>query len=744
MSFVHLHSHLTGSLSDSILDTEEVLEWAARHRAPAHAVTDHGALTALYPFLLQTADAKLKPLLGCEFYFDARLDRDNAGPAANPPLRTHLVLLARDLTGFRNLVRLNNLAWRKNFLPPRYPLVDWSMLERFSRGLICTTACIGGPIATHLRADRCHAAERTFQRLREIFGERLYLEFSGHPLKEQPAVNRALAALGQRTGARCILTNDCHYARPEDWFVHNVYIKTREKIPSRFAYSAACFDLKSPEEMRALGFPERYSAETLALASTCNAAGPLRARIAKGLPPGGKDRSLPPMKRVPITPYTAVADVCRVHGIPPELFEPVARKALEAASLPDAARRFKIVRSFSRRHTELWRAALRLEGMTRYVEPDFDHRVEVSAALLSYLPIRRIGRDIVLDLDTKTMRALGVPVRKSRPGERRELAASEHFHNGLRAWWHDDFETAVRCFEKAVAGEAPAEWSIKLADCLAALGKRAAARNVLYDAVEHLAPDEAVFASALRKRIEGLEESHTKSTGGRARAKEFRAEVLPLPDVALLSLKGRMRLEDVPKVTRMVERFLEDDVAALAVETDAAVRNSPLFIPLLTGLHTFYHRIGGVIVRIERRRSEPVTPWCPRFTSVSEFTKDYYGGRREEYPLAPRMDHRRTARLQDLDLEIRTTSCLPGGAAAVREGRLVAADGSSVTIRSPKPYGYGNMVIIAPTRGPEFCLVGMVERRAGTRNTIRLNALTPKYQRRYRNWLRRRSGDQFR
>lgn len=202
---IHLHLHTEYSIGDAICRVEEWVKKAKELDMDSMAITDHGVLGGFPRFYLACKENNIKPIFGCEAYFvDDRTVRD---PSEQ---RCHVTLLAINRTGYHNLIRATNEGHISGFY--NRPRIDWSVLERYSDGLICLTGCIQSPIADAIyrKEDRNLAIQR-FKRLRNIFKERLYLEVQFNELDNQRSYNKFLVKLAEKSGAKLVATSDCHY-----------------------------------------------------------------------------------------------------------------------------------------------------------------------------------------------------------------------------------------------------------------------------------------------------------------------------------------------------------------------------------------------------------------------------------------------------------------------------------------------------------------------------------------------------
>ncbi|HSR09892.1 MAG TPA: PHP domain-containing protein, partial [Thermodesulfobacteriota bacterium] len=180
--FVHLHLHTQFSLLDGAIRLGELFQKAKEYRLPALAVTDHGAMFGAIEFYQQAKKNGIRPIIGCEVYVapGSRFDKTAKGPAESS---YHLILLAENLEGYRNLMRLVSKAYSEGFY--YRPRVDKEILEEHNAGLIALTACLQGEVPFHLAAGDAKKALKAADELRSIFPGRLYLELQENRIPEQ-------------------------------------------------------------------------------------------------------------------------------------------------------------------------------------------------------------------------------------------------------------------------------------------------------------------------------------------------------------------------------------------------------------------------------------------------------------------------------------------------------------------------------------------------------------------------------
>ena len=271
--FVHLHLHTEWSLLDGALRISDVARKAVEYRMPAVAITDHGNLFGVIHFYEKMREAGVKPLIGCEFYVAPGSRFEKKAKSAHEA-GYHLVLLAMNETGYRNLLKLATRAHFEGFYWK--PRIDKELLAEHHEGLIALSACLHGEIpAAILSGDRDRALEliRTYSRL---FPGRFYLEIQENGLAEQKKVNETLLEMAEDLGLPVVATNDCHFLSPEDAFAHEVLlcIQTGKTLSdeNRFRFETDQVYLASPEEMvaRFRDYPEEVITNTLEIAERIN------------------------------------------------------------------------------------------------------------------------------------------------------------------------------------------------------------------------------------------------------------------------------------------------------------------------------------------------------------------------------------------------------------------------------------------------------------------------------------------
>ncbi len=274
MSFVHLHLHTEYSLLDGMARISEVLKKAKQMGMPAVAITDHGALYGAFKFFIKAKEAGVKPIIGVEVYKakGSRYDKE----ANTDREQNHLVLLAKNLAGYQNLLKLVSDANLEGFYYK--PRVDFESLEKYHEGIIALSGCMNGEIPSLLLDNQTKYAEKALEKYLAIFGKDFYIEIQRHPnIERLEELNRELIALARKYGVPLVATNDVHYLHAEDAYAQEILlcIQTQraifEKNRPLSMLDTPDFYMKSPEEMRGefLDLPEAIE-NTLKIAEECN------------------------------------------------------------------------------------------------------------------------------------------------------------------------------------------------------------------------------------------------------------------------------------------------------------------------------------------------------------------------------------------------------------------------------------------------------------------------------------------
>ena len=254
--FVHLHTHTQYSLLDGAIRLPDLMKRAKELNMDTVVMTDHGNMFGAIHFQMAAQKAGLKHIIGCEVYV-APGDRRDKEHRPGQVIANHLVLLAKDVTGYRNLVRMVSAGFTEGFYYK--PRIDMELLRRHHEGLIAMSACLQGKVPQLMMAGREDQAEAAARELAEIMGEdNFFIELQDAGLPEQKKINPGLIDLARRLGLGLVATNDCHYLRREDHEAHDVLlcIQTGKTVDAadRMKLSGEIY-FKSPQEMADL-FPE--------------------------------------------------------------------------------------------------------------------------------------------------------------------------------------------------------------------------------------------------------------------------------------------------------------------------------------------------------------------------------------------------------------------------------------------------------------------------------------------------------
>ncbi|MGM0688705.1 MAG: DNA polymerase III subunit alpha [Bacillota bacterium] len=271
-NFVHLHCHSEYSLLDGAARVDKMIGRAVELGMPALAVTDHGTMFGIIDFYRAAKAAGIKPILGCEIYVSHRSRFQKEAKIDDS--QYHLVLLAENDTGYRNLMRLVSAGYLEGFYYK--PRVDRELLEECSEGLIALSACLAGEIPTMILNGQLEKAFEAARYYRDLFGpNNFFLELHDHGIPEQKTVNKVLADISRKEGIPLVASNDVHYLSKEDAAVHDVLlcIQTGKTVDEtdRMKFESQEFYFKAADEMADLfsEFPDAIS-NSLRIAERCN------------------------------------------------------------------------------------------------------------------------------------------------------------------------------------------------------------------------------------------------------------------------------------------------------------------------------------------------------------------------------------------------------------------------------------------------------------------------------------------
>lgn len=248
--FVHLHLHTEYSLLDGACKIDNLIDYCKNNGIDTVCMTDHGNMYGTLHFAEKAAVAGLKYIIGCEFY----MTRDMHDKTENTA--EHLILLAKNKEGYKNLVQLDSMAFVDGFYYK--PKIDYKVLKEHSNGVICLSACLAGGIPRRLLAGDYEGAKKMALDLKDTFGDDFYIEIQDHGIAEERRVLPLLVRLAEEIGVELVATNDVHYITKEDAEMQDVLlcIQTKKTLddPKRMKFDSQEFYFKSAEEMKAL-FP---------------------------------------------------------------------------------------------------------------------------------------------------------------------------------------------------------------------------------------------------------------------------------------------------------------------------------------------------------------------------------------------------------------------------------------------------------------------------------------------------------
>lgn len=270
--FVHLHVHTEYSLLDGANRIKDLVARVKELGMKAVAITDHGVMYGAVEFYKECKKNGIKPIIGCEAYVAPRTRFDKE-PNIDDRLG-HLILLAKNNVGYKNLIKLVSLSFTEGFYYK--PRIDMDILRKYSDGLICSSACLAGFINRALLADDFEGAKKIANEYVEIFGkDDFYIELQHNGIREQTLANQRLIKLARELGLKMIATNDAHYLKRQDSYSHEVLlcIQTGKKMidEDRMRMGSDEFFIKSPEEMyqNFKNLPEVLE-NTVEIANKCN------------------------------------------------------------------------------------------------------------------------------------------------------------------------------------------------------------------------------------------------------------------------------------------------------------------------------------------------------------------------------------------------------------------------------------------------------------------------------------------
>lgn len=247
--FIPLHIHSEYSLLDGMIRVGELVKYAKESGLPGIAITDHGVMYSAVEFYELAKHNDINPLIGCEFY--VHNGDIHIHDSANNPLY-HLILIAKNDAGYKNLIKLVSTAWCEGFYYK--PRINFELLEKHHEGLICASACLGGELLQNLLKGEKDKAKEVAKKYKDLFADDFYIELQDHNLEDQKRTNPDLIKLAKELDIKLIITNDSHYLRKEDADAQDTLLclqtNANKDDDKRFHFPNNEFYVKSKEEMR--------------------------------------------------------------------------------------------------------------------------------------------------------------------------------------------------------------------------------------------------------------------------------------------------------------------------------------------------------------------------------------------------------------------------------------------------------------------------------------------------------------
>ncbi|HEY4643868.1 MAG TPA: PHP domain-containing protein, partial [Bacteroidota bacterium] len=227
--FVHLHNHSHYSLLDGAATIDGLIGAAVENNMTAVALTDHGVMSGAIEFYRKAKKAGIKPIIGSEFYivtngsrFDKGVNAQSLMEGRGRGIYHHIVLLAKNEVGYKNLIKLSTLGHTEGFYYK--PRIDLDLLTKYREGVLALSACAGGVVSAHLVNGLYDEAKEVAKTYREVLGEDFYLEIQNHGIEKEKAVLEGMPRIARELGMKLVGTNDVHYVRQEHAIAHNVLL----------------------------------------------------------------------------------------------------------------------------------------------------------------------------------------------------------------------------------------------------------------------------------------------------------------------------------------------------------------------------------------------------------------------------------------------------------------------------------------------------------------------------------------
>ena len=246
--FVHLHLHTEYSLLDGAAKVDDLVDHLVKNQINACAITDHGNMYASLYFAEECVKKGIKYIIGCELYaVDNHLEK-------RPGKNEHLVLLAKNKTGYKNIVKLDSLSYIDGYYGGK-PRISYDLIKQHSEGVICLSACLAGRLPQLLLRGDYDGAKKWAQEMKDVFGEDFYIELQDHGIAEQKQIMPDLIKIARELDIQLVATNDVHYIEKEDWEAHEILlcIQTKSTLANpKMRFEEHEFYMKSGDEMMEL------------------------------------------------------------------------------------------------------------------------------------------------------------------------------------------------------------------------------------------------------------------------------------------------------------------------------------------------------------------------------------------------------------------------------------------------------------------------------------------------------------
>ncbi|HEY6436403.1 MAG TPA: DNA polymerase III subunit alpha, partial [Ignavibacteriaceae bacterium] len=254
--FIHLHNHSHYSLQDGACTVDSLIAAAKKFNMKSVALTDHGVLYGIIEFYKKATREGIKPILGMEAYvvnegdrFERKSSQSN-GTTKRRKNYSHLILLAKNKVGYKNLTKLSTLGYTEGFY--YRPRIDLELIRKYHEGLICTSACAGGVVSAYIVRGEYDKAKEVAKTYKEIFGDDFYLEIQDHNMEVEKPILEYMPKMAKELGIKLVATNDCHYIGADHAIAHNILLLLGDKMGedyTKLRYGTDQIYFKSSEEM---------------------------------------------------------------------------------------------------------------------------------------------------------------------------------------------------------------------------------------------------------------------------------------------------------------------------------------------------------------------------------------------------------------------------------------------------------------------------------------------------------------